>query len=48
MPDMVMVSARQLSEDAAYVAELVRKKMGVNNVMMNNLGPVIGVIQAPE
>ena len=29
-------------EDAAYVAELVRKKMGVTNVMMNNLGPVIG------
>ena len=42
MPDMVMVPHGNCPEDAAYVAELVRKKMGVTNVMMNNLGPVIG------
>lgn len=39
---MVMVPHGNCPEDAAYVAELVRKKMGVTNVMMNNLGPVIG------
>ena len=42
MPDMVMIPHGNCPEDAAYVAELVRKKMGVTNVMMNNLGPVIG------
>ena len=40
--DMVMIPHGNCPEDAAYVAELVRKKMGVTNVMMNNLGPVIG------
>lgn len=42
MPDMVMIPHGNCPEDAAYVAELGRKKMGVTNVMMNNLGPVIG------
>lgn len=42
MPDMVMIPHGKLSGRCAYVAELVRKKMGVTNVMMNNLGPVIG------
>ena len=42
MPDMVMIPHGNCPEDAAYVAELVRKKMGVTNVMMSNLGPVIG------
>ena len=41
-PDIVMIPHGNCPEDAAYVAELVRKKMGVTNVMMNDLGTVIG------
>ena len=41
-PDMVMIPHGNCPEDAAYVAELVKKKMGVTNIMMNNLGTVIG------
>ena len=42
MPDMVMIPHGNCPKDAEYVAELVRKKMGVTNIMMNDIGTVIG------
>ena len=42
MPDMVMIPHGNCPEDAAYVAELVRKKMGVTpgekRYIINELG----------
>lgn len=42
VPDMVMIPHGNCPKDAEYVAELVRKKMGVTNIMMNDIGTVIG------
>ena len=42
MPDMVMIPHGNCPKDAEYVAELVRKKIGVTNIMMNDIGTVIG------
>lgn len=42
MPDMVMIPHGNCPKEAEYVAELVRKKMGVTNIMMNDIGTVIG------
>lgn len=42
MPDTVMIAHGDCPEDAEYVAELVRKKMGVANMLISRLGSVIG------
>lgn len=42
MPDTVMIAHGDCPEDAEYVAELVRKKMGVTNMLISRLGSVIG------
>lgn len=34
-------------EDAEYVAERVRAKMGVDNILINNIGTVIGSHTGP-
>ncbi len=45
--DLVMVTHGDCIEDAEYVAGLVREKMGVDNILINNIGTVIGSHTGP-
>ena len=45
--DLVMITHGDCIEDAEYVAERVREKMGVNEVLINNIGSVIGSHTGP-
>ena len=45
--DMVMISHGDAYEDALYVKKLIQEKYGIENVMINSLGPVIGSHTGP-
>ena len=45
--DMFMVSHGDCLEDAQYVADLVKKRTGINKYMINYVGPVIGSHSGP-
>lgn len=45
--DMVMITHGDCIEDAEYVAGLVREKMGVQQILINNIGTVIGSHTGP-
>ena len=45
--EIVMITHGDCLEDAEYVAGLVREKMGVSNVLINNIGTVIGSHTGP-
>ena len=45
--DIVMMTHVDCLEDAQYVAELVRAKMGIENILINNIGTVIGSHTGP-
>ena len=45
--DIIMITHGDCEEDARYVAELVRKKMGIDNILINNIGTVIGSHTGP-
>lgn len=45
--DIVMITHGDCIEDAQYVAELVKEKMGVTNILINNIGTVIGSHTGP-
>lgn len=45
--DIIMITHGDCIEDAEYVAELVRKKMGIGNILINNIGTVIGSHTGP-
>lgn len=45
--DIVMITHGDCIEEAEYVAGLVREKMGVKEVMINNIGTVIGSHTGP-
>ena len=45
--DMVMITHGDCIEDAEYVAGLVREKMGVSQILINNIGTVIGSHTGP-
>lgn len=45
--DIIMITHGDCIEDAEYVAELVRKKMGIDNILINNIGTVIGSHTGP-
>ncbi len=36
--DIVMITHGDCLEDAEYVAKLVREKMGIDNILINNIG----------
>lgn len=40
--DIVMITHGDCIEDAQYVAKLVTEKMGIENILINNIGSVIG------
>ena len=42
-----MITHGDCAEDAEYVAKLVRKKMGIENILVNNIGEVIGSHTGP-
>ena len=45
--DMVMISHGDALDDAIFVKELIRERLGVENFMINTLGPVIGAHTGP-
>lgn len=45
--DMVMITHGDCIEDAQYVADLVREKMGVQQILIHNIGTVIGSHTGP-
>lgn len=45
--DMVMITHGDCIEEAEYVAGLVREKMGVSQILINNIGTVIGSHTGP-
>ena len=45
--DIVMITHGDCLEDAQYVAELVREKMGIENILIHNIGTVIGSHTGP-
>lgn len=45
--DIIMIIHGDCIEDAEYVAKLVREKMGIDNILINNIGTVIGSHTGP-
>lgn len=45
--DIIMITHGDCAEDAEYVAGLVREKMGIDNILINNIGTVIGSHTGP-
>ena len=45
--DMIMITHGDCLEDAEYVASLVREKMGIDNILINDIGTVIGSHTGP-
>ncbi|MCM1100538.1 MAG: DegV family protein [Clostridium sp.] len=45
--DMVMISHGDALEDAEFVRDQIRERLGVQNFMINSLGPVIGTHTGP-
>lgn len=45
--DIIMITHGDCEEDARYVADLVREKMGIENILINNIGTVIGSHTGP-
>lgn len=45
--DLVMITHGDCIEEAEALAEILRKKMGVENVLINNIGTVIGAHTGP-
>mgnify|MGYP005817220247 CR=1 FL=1 len=45
--EIVMITHGDCIEDAEYLAGLVREKMGVTNILINNIGTVIGSHTGP-
>ncbi len=45
--DILMIAHGDCMQDAEYVAGLVREKLGIDNIMINNIGTVIGSHTGP-
>lgn len=45
--DIIMITHGDCLEDAEYAASLVREKMGIDNILINNIGTVIGSHTGP-
>ncbi len=45
--DIIMITHGDCLEDAEYVAKVVREKMGIDNILINNIGTVIGSHTGP-
>ena len=45
--DIIMITHGDCLEDAQYVAKLVKEKMGIDNILIHNIGTVIGSHTGP-
>ena len=45
--DIAMITHGDCQEDAEYVAKLVRERLGIENILINNIGTVIGSYTGP-
>ena len=45
--DIIMITHGDCIDDAEYTARLVREKMGIDNILINNIGTVIGSHTGP-
>lgn len=45
--EIIMITHGDCIEDAEYVADLVREKMGIDNILISNIGTVIGSHTGP-
>ena len=45
--EIIMITHGDCPEDAEYLAKVVREKMGVKNILINNIGTVIGSHTGP-
>lgn len=45
--DIAMITHGDCQEDAVYVAKLVRERLGIENILINNIGTVIGSHTGP-
>ena len=45
--DIIMITHGDCIDDAEYVPKLVREKMGIDNILINNIGTVIGSHTGP-
>lgn len=45
--EIVMITHGDCEEDANYVADLIREKYGISNILVNNIGTVIGSHTGP-
>ena len=45
--DIAMITHGDCQEDAEYVAKLVRERLGIENILINNIGTVIGSQTGP-
>lgn len=45
--DIAMITHGDCQEDAEYVAKLVRERLGIKNILINNIGTVIGSHTGP-
>ena len=45
--EIIMITHGDCLEDAEYLAKVVREKMGVENILINNIGTVIGSHTGP-
>ena len=46
--DIAMITHGDCQEDAEYVAKLVRERLGIENILINNIGTVIGSHTGPD
>ncbi len=45
--DIIFISHGDCLEDAVFVSELVKEKLGIGNVLINHIGPTIGAHSGP-
>ena len=45
--DIIMITHGDCLEDAQYVAKLVKEKMRIDNILIHNIGTVIGSHTGP-
>ena len=45
--DIVFISHGDSLEDAQFVAELIKKRLGIENFLINHIGPTIGAHSGP-
>ena len=45
--EIVMITHGDCKEDAQYVAGLIREKYGIDNILINDIGTVIGTHTGP-